>query len=354
VTYYVATETGGVYTAASLDDPQNWSADNDGLGDLRCIDLVGYQSNLYVLVDGDTVADRAVYHKYGSGDWSQILTVAQARTLASETDENSTLYDLALDVITGYLYVIFGYEGLASEDVPLRLLRYGDGAWSVLTPSSNDRHRNIGSVAAHNSVVVVGSVRGAPAKRRIYVSPDDGDSWRESTGFDESTFRPWVFINPNGERIYATGGLRLYQIALDGTPTELQEFAGIRPDSIAFVSAGEQYLYDSGADLLRHTSDAWENVDDTDTVQDTNAIHWDTDQGALLFGDELPDPQTLAQWDGDALTGVSGPSPGSAPYTNSIPETAGGVAPRASVVQVDQLYATSLFLHQYEYAGGCL
>jgi len=174
------------------------------------------------------------------------------------------------------------------------------------------------------------------------VSTDSAATWTPTVSFSNARYAPWLFINPYAPTFFycrsGNGGDDLSQVNFDATVALIQ--AGVRPlrpDSMVFLDADTQKVYDHSLNLLYETANAWATYT-SQVVVDQEGIY--LDDSTLFFASDTPSPDTLSRYLGaGAVVGVSGPNPNVAPYVDSIPETCGGVAIRGGFVKGESVGA---------------
>lgn len=339
---YVATTALGVYYTETFAGPSGgqptWATANNGLPtlDVRqfALDPHDNAGRQYLILG----TDRTLYRRELGGAWTAVLTPDDVDTLLSTT--GCTISRFCLDpslpgrlwatVGSVYLYgTPNGYWAIYSDD-------YGD-TWNATTKAYTGGYtRGLGQVRSYGDNVWFATCTGAGGSGRIRTSTDRGATWGLSDDMGFSEWTPVVHLNPFfTSKIYSGGngygGPDLVQM-LAGTQTVLQSSLGPpRDDSMWFSAsvADLQRLIKNG--YIYQTDDEWETVNTPSICSPTPvsvALWSGDDEDQMILGLDLGDHVVgaLASPSETTPVGLAGSSPDSSPYTDSIPNTCGGVA----------------------------
>ena len=335
---YVATASLGVYYTSDFTDPgtqPTWTAVNTGLGAVDCrefwLDPFEPADRQYVMIS----TGRVLYRRINQGDWVEILSNASLQTL---TGRAVIIGGFCIDPLTpGRLWVLYAasYNGTNSQYRLARSDNYGDSWTTLLIYSSN-----FNFTYAHLTVRAVGDILFAPLStgtgghQRVYYSSNAGASWDYyDMGFN--ALRPLALnsLTPNSSyNQNVNDGNALARITTAGIYTKLQDSIGPeRWDSMWFHPTDADHHRIFYAGIMYTTVDEWTNTANAGAIAPVPisfapSAGNDTDQmlvgltlGTHVIGCLTSEADTTA-------TGIAGTNAGSAPYTNSIPNTCGGLA----------------------------
>ena len=341
----VATNAGGVYqTLDFYSDPAIWYDINDGLDgntDCRCFsaDAVNGFEDQYVLSE----SNRTIYGRRG-GNWSSILTSNEAQ-IEVGAGGGALYWVQAGDDSAGKVCALFCTltEGLFPADGQVYILWSDDYGVSWDSELVVDSFlRSVRQCARHNDILIATYQTGRVTRSTLLWRTDNlGTSSIESPRLNAGagTWSTNANIDPyDTSKIIVQSGqaTERYISRLDGTVssglglTLLDTISVFRPDAVVWRDDGEYFVL-SGLNLY-FTDDDGASFNIVGTfVTNKEALDINpSDATKFAIGEISPSdtsPETVFEFTiGDAnLTPNSGPSPGVAPYTNSIPYTAGGV-----------------------------
>jgi hypothetical protein len=347
---YVATRTSGVYKTTDFSPSgtqPTWETVNDGLASTEVVQFEldpNSKAGRQFVLTGAAFATQILYSRT-TGAWSSILTSDAARAVVGETNAGQvrafcsdsanagTIYALYRggDVVSGVFNKIYT---LKSSDYGTTWAAYKDtGAQIVVTANF------IGALRACNGSLWFGL--NASNSGRLWYSGDDGDNWIES---NELAFSGWTPnpVNADGQidtlaYVATTGAVffpNLTSVSTDGTLTELQtDLTPEHPNALYIDPTNADAQKCVQDDQIFTTSDGWRTLDNASPDAFTPAVDaiWQgLDNTSFILGKAVPTagaPHHIYVLNDDgSITGRSGSNPDSAPYTDSIPRTAGGVA----------------------------
>ena len=325
---YVATVTNGVYYTGNFETPSTqptWTAVNTGLANVGCrefkLDPFDAENKQYVL----TESDRILYRRDNLGSWASILTPAEANTLLSSS--GLTLHSFCVDAsIPGRLWALVG----ATEVTVVAVYSddYGEN-WTATSPIYTSYYlAAINKILADGDKIWISASTGSPSTSVVKYSLDKGTSW--ATIVYSWGYGPRIFHNP------AIPG-RIYAIDPDDNIIRHID-AGVSTATSGFCDTGsgmwfdpedadhQRSLYDG--DLLE-TEDNWATYATVtpDVALSHISARFSGSAGQMLVGLSLSGQNhAVGAMMGftATVTGIAGPMPGTAPYTNSIPKTCGG------------------------------
>jgi hypothetical protein len=340
---YVATRTLGVYYSddfALTGSQPTWVTVNDGLPNTEVIvfgaDPFDAENRQILLLDDP----RTVYVRVNGGDWESLLTTAQARTVIG-TEVGSIRWVCPDTAIPGHYYVSF--MGDIDEGIGMHVLKSTDygASWSASFVEDHIKYGS-GNLMAHNGVVWTSYLMYAGAYGLVARSIDGMATWKRAVlGFSAPT--PWFNISRVDPTVatgagQSTAALTRYEDTGGGTLTlvTLQADIGtVAPDarwSSPTTYGHQRILYSS---KIYYTDDAWETMNNSDAFDTTIAMMAEIpgDEVNILLGSRNYDAEgsdhTIMSLPSESSTTYverAGSSPGTDPYTNSIPKTCGGVA----------------------------
>ena len=340
---YVATYTLGVYYTSDFSDPAiqpTWASVNAGLAATDCrefwIDPFDPLNKQYVLLE----ANRDLYRRDNEGNWATILTQAQLNALAGR---NTTTYSFYPDTtIHGRLWALYiaPWNGVDSQVRAAYSNDYGAN-WSlssiIYLAIIINGTSNIRSCGAN---VFAGIAIGAGGNNHVAYSSDSGVTWGVVL-LDAFNYSAYIKLNPllptqcygNSDFL---GNIDLNKITNAGAVTMLQDgldsFA--RMDNMWFnpTVANHQRIIDNSRVYV--TTDEWATINAPAAIAPTpiSFAPWagdDTDQMLVGLTLSVVQEHAIGVLYGEAdvvATGIAGTNCGVAPYTDSIPETCGGIA----------------------------
>jgi hypothetical protein len=345
---YAATRTLGIYTtddslAPGAADPI-WVTLNGGLTntDIRsfCLDRHEAVPDSRMFCIDET--SRTLWRRT-TGDWAAVLTSADARTTAGYGD-GEVLTSVIVDPVTGYVYALLAVAiyDLSRAGV-LRSTDHGE-SWTAYTIVERTYIRRFSTIDAHDGLVVAGRAQGTP----MYYSTDQGETWSSITvaenagGIWESCPR----IHPAAGdawygNIYNPRLFDLIRYKSDGTYAILQSGTsngpmetpgGVWPDP-----DDANHLIVACRQVWMESSDAGATADSATVipVDHMREIGDGCSEGYWVQGCTNPTYAAHAirapvyvSPDGVTLTAKSGANWYTAPYTDSIPVSCGGITPR--------------------------
>lgn len=353
---YAATQTLGVYyTDDSLDPGEAqpvWSTVNTGLSNttLRsfCLDRHEDPPDTRMFCIDETA--HALYRRTG-GDWAVVLSSADARTVAGASD-SETLMSVAVDPVTGYVYALLWREAATCIIACLRSVDHGDN-WTSVTVRARDYTYNASNVDAYDGLVVCHSIDW-PLGSRVNRSTNHGASW--TSVYDADSQSDYAM----GVRIHPAAGTTWYANIYDGTPGNTYELHRCNTAGATDVMLSGQHhgpwttpggfwmdpddplhllvATRQQATQIMESSDAGASQD-SDVATSVEYMHEIGDgcvedywvQGCSAPRSVTPTPPARApvyvSTDGVTLTNRSGTNFDTAPYTNAIPVTCGGITP---------------------------
>lgn len=352
----VGTFQAGVYSWSGSMDPSTpqpiWTPVNGGLDSLQIrvmlVDPNDRAGRQFCLTN--PAGARTIYRREPgvSLEWTPLLTTAAARALCGET--SGELLWICADAATpGKFHALFsGVTFMAGMHV-LTSINNGD-AWTKVTiiPKAGN---NISGVAhglfAHGGYIWFGIILDG---FYIYRATNNGSSWLRTAVVGIGTGQNAVnasALQPN-EGYYGTGSGAIDLYRASGTTvlnrTVLQDVLALympRPDTMWFsgLSYGTQRFLQltGGIHKLYTTTNGWSTTDagvvitpDPEalaplvTTENENLMVFVTERNSL----STLNPHAVTAADllvGGTATGRSGPNPATAPFTDSIPYTCGGV-----------------------------
>ncbi|MBN1261094.1 MAG: hypothetical protein JXB35_10475 [Anaerolineae bacterium] len=352
---WVATEEGGVYETQDFTPPEEtaqptWTAINTGLDALRCVSLrtsvtgtaSGYGYLLVQGIGGDDAVRRVYKRGFWGDSWSSILTHTEAETLTGST--LIELYDLDVDPTTGYVYVL---TGSATGNITWYVLQYDGSSWSVYGSGVvSDRVPYRFFVRGTTIMAASGGKIGSGAwGGRVALSKNCGVTWKlHSVNIyytiaeiaRVSNAQPDVAYYDRFDdirKVYDGGGSGLAAVTV-APDDDLGDNYGCHWISNTYPH-WQRVIRD---DELLETLDDWSSVDVVETFtreyQQLIVLHEaePAREDWMILGNDAPSagsPHTVFALDQTndpgTVIGKSGTAPGTSPYANSIPYTAGGI-----------------------------
>ncbi len=328
---YVATTALGVYYTETFAGPSGgqptWATANDGLPTLDCtefaLDPLDNVNRQYVRLG----TDQTIYRREYGGAWTSILAPSDCDTLLGVS--GCSLIGFGVDPSNGRLWATVGHGGywaIYSDD-------HGD-TWQA----PNKAYDSIFAYECGSPRTYGDRIWFSRSSTNTYVqySENLGATWAAGDRIGISVWVVRLCLNPLlPSKIYAAGngtnGPDLVQL-LSGTQTVLQADLGPpRNDSMWFSAsvADMQRLIKNG--YIYQTDDEWETVNTPSICSPTPvsvALWSGDDEDQMILGLDLGDHVVgaLASPSETTPVGLAGSSPDSSPYTDSIPNTCGGVA----------------------------
>ena len=345
---YVATASLGVYYTSNFTDPSvqpTWTAVNAGLPTLDCREfwLDPFEPANRQYVEINTSYD--IYMRVGGGNWTVILSTADCRTLTGQT--GGVIHSFCVDKNTpGRIWAVYGSTGLAVPPYGYYTLfsdNYGAN-WTVTTaPYGGEiQTHGLGAIRAQGDTVFVMCSTGTGGNARVYYSTNKGTSWAY-TQIDYNAVHP-IILNPYSSPLlvytaYLTGGVghtdNLASVDSSGSLVlYFQDFAPTTLDQMWFNPSNvnhQRYLRSDvfGNKTIWHTYDAWASTAASGTISGS-PISFAPQAGNEIdniFVGLVLGTHVIGCLTGEAdttATGIAGTNAGSAPYTDSIPNTCGG------------------------------
>jgi hypothetical protein len=341
---YVPTNLLGVYKTTNFVDPTSlsqptWTAINDGLlsTKIRQLDYDPTRNYLYCITEDE----RTVYVRSTiSGSWSPALTQAQARTAIGAGA--GTLYWVTVDQSTGSVYAYFSGGIYDVGQYLFKSVDYGAN-WTV------KKILDYGALYGAGALFVYGSTMWRTWNQGgglIAYSSDGGDNWSVSSSLGFSAWTPWMSVSALSlsQALVAGngyGGPDLVRISAPGmTATILQDSKNLgiqHPDALAISSSSWSAQRIMSSSKIFRTIDGWSSLVSASPATLSPAMtHLLTPVSGypdwMITGRDSGltsgSPHIIFTVNGDGGTpvGRAGNSPGSAPYTGSIPYTCGGAA----------------------------
>ena len=348
---YVATTALGVYYTENFVDPgtqPTWTAVNTGLPTLDCkefwLDPFDPAARQYVMLS----TDRTLYRRENGGAWTSILTPAQMLVVvgADPAHYGTNHWFCADSSVPGRIWVQCQQQDGGWVNAVWSIWSDDYGAtWSrsAVTPYGGFALYGCYGIRARGDNVYMAVSAWAGGSGTIFGSSDKGAAWSTEHvwGWNAAANPMLNPLTPNGVYSGDQGGYLSWCPVGGGGRTQLQAINdGLgRRDVMWFdpVDADHQRQLQGGT--LYATTDSWSSIDTT-----TGGIAYtpymiapwagaDTDQiltGLTLVGGTPPtQPHVIGALHGDSDTTpdrIAGASPGTAPYTDSIPYTCGGLA----------------------------
>lgn len=359
-TIYVATKSSGIFYTISFTAPDvgtqpTWTAVNTGLPttDVRQlgIDYFDRAYRQFCILE----ASRTIYRREDGGSWSSILTNVQARSTLGIGSVGELCYFAVDRGVSGTMYAFFAVPVGTSQGLYyLKCTDYtaGTPSWSggfIRNIDVGASTVNVGNIIAVDGNVYLCYNDSGVAGNKTFAesSHSSGGSWTQSQNLGISAWQPRVFCDPF-DAGYAwgagngIGGPDLVKIQDDLTLIVRQDSLDIGPQrfDVMWFSEGTAGLQRILKSLkLYETTDKWSSVvDSTPSTLSPNTLkslcELTTDDEYIIFGADPPgaggvNPHHILAMEGSdqtTATGKAGANAGSSPYTDAIPETAGGIA----------------------------
>ncbi len=339
---YVATVSGGVYHTTDMSGPDDagqptWTEVNDGLLSTAmqslCLDATDPAGRQYCLDTSGNVYTRT------TGAWSVLLTAADARTLTGES--YGMVYSLCVDPVTGYLYGLFSNDG-SNYAYPYCVRSVDQGTnWTaalIATENYGNNARRVGNIDAYNGVVVASRQQWVYSNY-VYHSSDHGQTWGFIRDGGGTLYRNWVRLHPaDTSGVYQNRYPDAYDLRWNdlttGAGTLLQDALNIGPGTGGAMwcdPADADHVYLLCAGKLYETTDAFATLEDASpaTIDAQLAeLCEGTDEGYWILGRIYGTNCIMVSTDGVTAVGKAGANNASSPYTDSIPDTCGGICER--------------------------
>lgn len=356
------------FTGPGGDDPV-WSAlSATGLPGTRYIrdmdvDGVDKENDIYVLLSttGPTTdTDHEIYYSDDGGDsFTKIMdnTTASGAPLANQAGK---IFGMAVDPSNaGYMYVTFRSDtNFGGESGLLKTTDYGS-SWSYIVVKTGGYNYRCHAVRAVGDDIMVGGAWSAGGGPAFYASDDGASSFGAKTDIGSSDWHPTPHISQASSTFYFNADGSSFGDDLAHN-TSLTTYALDR-DSDNIPPRGKYLMWKSITDpdmmrvllvstgVMYFTDDAWSTMTTGAAMDWTPAgIAWAGDQltddddfdRVILFqgatqgqaGDTLDEEAVFVTDDnGTTQENKSGANYKTAPYTDAIPETAGGICALAVI-----------------------
>jgi len=329
---FVATTNLGVYYTDDFSDPDiqpTWTAVNAGLSGLWCVefdldpfDQLGRQ---YVLLGGD----ETLYRRENGGNWTSILTPAQARTACGQVGGTMGLKSFCADLIVpGRIWALFRWN---TNTYAIRSDDYGDNWIGHLVTNVNTE--DVWHIRSSGNYIWLATYAGTLYLHNdwVFYSSDLGITWNQYYTWEGHHFG----YNPlTPDRIYeitgVTGTHYLTRITSGGVGTDLQTNIALpaRQDSMWFDYIDPDHHRELEAGEIHVTTDEWATIDSTLGIDDDpiSFAPWagaDVDQMIVGFiADDPSNHHVIGTLYGEADTVphyIAGTNVNTPPYTDAIP-----------------------------------
>jgi hypothetical protein len=348
---YVGTWNGGVYYTEDFPEPTSvlqphWTAVNDGLTslNLQCLVIDPADKSVLYALTRDTYE---VFKRVGDGSWTSVLTLAAMRALVGL--EDGTPVWLTVDRSGTDVYV---YYHISGSTIAQGFFKSTDGgsSWSFTMTLWNTLVYGSYNLIVNGSSMWRSYNAGVGGHGYVAYSADAGASWRQSNNLGWSGWAPWVHASPlsaalalsSGNDYGGGGGEDLVRISNASSPMAFEvlqptlNLGYTLPGQVWFSQASWSYQRLLKTQKIYVTIDGWTNVVDSTPGSLSKAVSVilapmlsNEDWLIIAKGVEISmlDSEhvifTLESDTQTTLVGRAGDSPGSSPYTDSIPETAG-------------------------------
>lgn len=333
---YVATRYLGVYYTSNFVHPDTqpvWAAVNTGLANVGCrefkLDPFNPADKQYVL----TESDRILYRRDNQGSWASILTPAQVDTLLSTS--GCTIGSFCVDHATsGRLWALVGSPSTGTTPYGYWAI-YSDNYGTTWTAVTKIVHTGntyaMGQIRASGNNVFASCAGSIAAAGQVYYSYNKGSTWA-SWRYSYGEWDPKIRHTPLAPaRIYFNGNLDKTLRYIDaGSETATGIIVDNDSDRMWFDGVDINHQRAIVGSALRVTYDHWATFSDiTPTDWDILGISYYSGGGEqMLVALDI----SFGKWhvigamtgEVTTVTGIAGSSPGTSPYTNSIPNTCGG------------------------------
>lgn len=337
---YVATKTNGVYYTSTFTAANpTWATANGGLPatDARqfALDPFTPETKQYLLLE----ASRTLYRRDDGGDWAAILTSAQALAKATGDAWGSLVWFAADKSLAGRLWIGFAGGSWVMEPYvawQTIWMMYSDdygATWTALAKVAESwtSPRPLHHIAVYGDNLFIRTDNGSTYF--VYYSSDKGANWATAG-------EPWNgfgAINPLQPTIVHYNGASHHKtLSSAGTDSTVDDPGPARPDAIWFSTTDEhhQRIISSGKAYV--TTDSWDTVNTPSAITPVPvsiAPGFSTDEDIMIVGLTLNSGAghhhvvgLLDTEDDTTAAGKAGANCGSSPFTNSIPNTCGGLA----------------------------
>jgi len=339
---YVATQDAGVYFTddyVSVSTQPTWTAVNNGLGALDCrhfhVDPFDPINRQYVLINTGWI----LYRRVNGAAWEEILTPAICEGLIG-CAEGGTIRCFWLDAsIPGRMWATFGSPGIAEDPAGFWVLYtddYGDN-WTAIEIYAGVWTYGFEWIVAHGDIVFFSNCRHA-ASGQVDYSIDGGANWLEEHLWGHY-WAPFGYNILTPERIYYWSnddGGGLHSFDYTRAPT-IVFYNTLRPTSGGqmWFDPVDQLHQRCVSDMVHHfayTTDDWVTFTASGDIGITCISPLDLN-GEIVIGTNIdhsgPTPHHVVaimvdenDW---TPSGIAGSNCNVAPYTDSIPDTCGGV-----------------------------
>ena len=364
---YVCTMEDGVYYCSNIEGPDGsqatWTQVNSGLGSYIypfafAVDPFDKWYRQYVLASAvdSWIFEGTLFIRENQGSWSSILTPGQAASVIS--GGTTVVTDFCVDEDNDqYLYALV-YDQTYDDLCVIKSTNRGT-SWSLVDKVGDGiYHPNgywwIGNISALGDTIAISGLCDDPGQDNFYwITTDGGSTWYQSETTDEYgtislqqywNYAPYFYFTPQQPTILFSAGRPGWYLSL---------CKYVAPDSWDYVDddglMGTMSYRGSGTDwkgqiwgsrvndgkyrVLRFptfydfvwTVDNWETfyIQDIELKSDQLWCNPDNEDDyifAYRFASESsPHCIRVSTDHGETMTGRAGPSPGSAPYTDSIP-----------------------------------
>lgn len=335
---YVATKTLGVYYTNNFSSPSTqpkWATVNGGLPatDVRqfALDPFAPADKQYLLLE----TARTLYRRDNGGNWAAILTSAEADTLTGE-DSGGTLFHFGLDPsIEGRIWIEYRNNITTSAVWALYSDDYGDNwiATTKVRDSGVNWTQDLNGIFAYGDTVFACGTK--EDQQFAYYSTNKGASWTLS-GLNPGT--SGRAQNPLQSTLIYVSSTTVKTLTDAGVLTELTAVHGFASnDGIWFAVADASHQRAIVGAKIYSTSDSWanENTPSDITPPPRSIAPWaGDDEDNMLVGLDFGAYDSgnrhivgcLYGEDDTTAVGIAGTNCGDTPFTDSIPDTCGGLA----------------------------
>lgn len=284
----------------------------------------------------------SLFYRNG-GNWSEILSTADAATVAGVNAANYSLQWLWADpTVPGAVYSVLTYTVSPSYGGPLYLMKSTDYGSNWTAHNFKSQGKSLGKVNVIGNNIWIACTGGLLTLPQIFHSPDGGTTWYSKTPSTGSSGITRISINrSNGSQCYTTDGtlqrdLSRYSYS-GGSITSTSIFSNVSAGSqyqdgchyIDNVNVGREVWVLVGQDGVdpdvRFTNNTWASTTTAayNIGENINALANSQNEGleALMVGTLngsgvlYADDETDTTW-----TARNGSNHGTAPYTDSLPD----------------------------------
>jgi len=332
---YVATKSLGVYYTGNFVSPgtqPTWAQVNTGLTNTDCLefklDPFDPENKQYVLIN----TGRTLYRRDNQGSWSAILTPADVNTLLSTSE--ATIHGFCTDVsIPGRLWANVGSSETSAPPNGFWAVysdNYGE-SWTAIRYLNSPYTYGANVIRAHGDNIWISMTAMLYSKRWLTYSYNGGVDW---SYYEDGIGGGYLCLTHNPiepDRIYfitmesANYNIKHFDA---GSMTVTNGFSDQRDDVIWFDPADADHQRSIYNIHLLVTEDRWDSYSSIDLSAEVISIARFSGGGdAMLVGMHGDDFHYVGTIDGEVGTvvGISGTNRNNSPYTDSIPETCGGI-----------------------------